>query len=49
MNNQIIENDLMKRCCRCGIFSLKSISHKNTLIKDGCRSACKNCEKKNII
>ena len=29
------ENDLMKRCSRCGIFSLKSNFHEKSRSKDG--------------
>ena len=42
----LFDYDLVKKCCRCGINSLKSIFHINKLTKDGYRTACKNCEKK---
>ena len=45
----LFDYELVKKCCRCKNISLKSNFHKYKLTKDGCRSACKNCEKKNII
>ena len=42
----LYDYELVKKCCRCEIISLKSNFHQNKLTKDGCRSACKNCEKK---
>ena len=44
----LYDYELVEKCCRCEIISLKPNFHKNKLTKDGCRSACKNCEK-NII
>ena len=44
----LFDYELVKKCCRCGIISLKCNFHKNKLVNKGCRSACKSCEKKNI-
>ena len=41
----LFDYDLVKKCCRCKIISLKSNFHKNKLSKDGYRSSCKICEK----
>ena len=35
--------NLIKRCCRCGNISLKSISHKNEKSKDDSFSQCISC------
>ena len=45
MKNQIVENDSMKRCCRCGNISLKSNFHKNKLTEDGLGNQCRLCWK----
>ena len=37
--------DLIKKCCRCGIISLKSNFHKNKKSKDELNSICKGCMK----
>ena len=37
--------DLMKRCSRCGIISLKSIFHKNKTRNVGLTQHCKLCRK----
>ena len=45
-------NDLMKRCSRCGIISLKSNLLKNEIKNDGLNQHCKIFEKfieKNVI
>ena len=38
-------NDLMKRCSRCGIISLKSKFHKNKTKNDRIIQHCKLCRK----
>ena len=38
--------ELVKKCCRYGIISLKTNFHTRSKSKDGYRSACKICEKK---
>ena len=45
----LFDYDLVKKCCRCKIISLKSNFHKNKLTKDGYRSACKICEKNSYL
>ena len=35
--------DLVKKCCRCGSFSLKSIFHKKYKSKDGSDPRCRLC------
>ena len=42
----LYDYDLIEKCSKCGIISLKSIFHKNKLTKGGSRSECKNCEKR---
>ena len=37
--------DLVKKCSRCGIISLKGNFHKRTLSKDGLYNQCKVCRK----
>ena len=39
----LMDYDLIKRCSKCGIISLKNIFHKNNLTKDGLFSQCKSC------
>ena len=36
---------LVKKCTKCGIFSLKSNFHKNKNMKDGLQPYCKSCKK----
>ena len=38
-------NDLMKRCSRCGVISLKSNFHKNKTKIDGLTQRSKLCRK----
>ena len=45
MNNQIVENDLMKRCSRCGIISLNFTFFKNKTKNDGSTQHCTLCQK----
>ena len=40
----LYDYDLIKKCCRCGIISLKSNFHKNKKSKDGLTSHCKVCK-----
>ena len=42
----LYDYDLVKKCCRCGIVSLKSNFHNNKLTKDGVRSECMICRRK---
>ena len=42
-------NDLMKRCSRCGIISLKSNFHKNKNVSAGFNPQCKFCAKKYYV
>ena len=37
--------DLVKKCCRCGIISLKSDFHKNNLSMVGAYKRCRLCQK----
>ena len=39
-----IDYDLVKKCSKCGIISLKSNFHKNKKSKDGLTSLCKVCK-----
>ena len=41
----LYDYDLVKKCSKCEIISLKSNFHKSKLTKNGHRSACKICEK----
>ena len=41
----LYDYDLIKKCCRCGIISLKSNFHKNKKSKDELNSICKGCMK----
>ena len=43
--NDLYEYDLVKKCSRCGIISLKSNFHKNKKSKDELSSVCKGCMK----
>ena len=45
----LYDYDLLKKCCRCGIISLKSNFHKNKKSKDGLFSQCKFCTKKYYV
>ena len=36
----LFDYDLVKKCCRCKIFLLKSNFHKNKNRKDGLHSQC---------
>ena len=38
--------DLVKKCSKCGIISLKKIFHKSKLTKSGVRSECITSRKK---
>ena len=38
---EIFDYDLVKKCCRCEIISLKSNFHKNKKSSDGLNSICK--------
>ena len=42
---EINDYDLVKKCSRCGIISLRSNFHKRTLSKDGLYNQCKVCRK----
>ena len=42
----IYDYDLVKKCSRCGIISLKSNFHKNKNMNDGFQPYCKSCKKK---
>ena len=42
----LYDYDLIKKCCKCGIISLKSNFHKNKKMKDGLNPNCKVCRKK---
>ena len=37
--------DLVKKCCRCGIISLKSNFHKIKNMNDGLHPHCMSCKK----
>ena len=41
----LYDYDLIKKCCRCGIISMKSNFHKNKKSKDELSSVCKGCMK----
>ena len=41
----LYDYDLIKKCAKCGIISLKSNFHKNTKSKDGLHSYCIPCRK----
>ena len=45
MDNMNEEYDLMKRCPKCGILSLKSNFHEKSRSKDGLIAHCKFCQK----
>ena len=45
----LYDYELVKKCCRCGIVSLKSNFHKNKNKKDGLQPQCKLCTKKYYI
>ena len=47
----IYDYDLVKKCSKCGIISLKSNFHKNKNMRDGLYTHCKNCikNKNNMI
>ena len=42
----LYDYDLVKKCSKCGIVSLKSNFHKNKLTKSGLRSECITCRRK---
>ena len=46
---KLFDYELVKKCSKCKIISLKSSFHKNKLTKDGYRSACKICEKNDFL
>ena len=41
----LYEYELVKKCSKCGIKSLKSNFHKNKTKRDGYRSECRLCSK----
>ena len=43
----LFEYDLVKKCCRCGIFFLMSDFYKYKTKRNGYRPECKICSKKN--
>ena len=43
---ELYDYDLVKKCSKCGIISLKSNFHKNKLTKSGVRSECIICRRK---
>ena len=42
----LYDYSLVKICCSCGIFSLKTNFHKNKNMIDGFNPQCKFCRKK---
>ena len=42
----LYDYDLVKKCSKCAIISLKSIFHKNINMNDGFQPYCKSCKKK---
>ena len=42
-NKNLYDYDLVKKCSKCGIISLKSNFHKKSRSKDGLNRHCKNC------
>ena len=45
----LYDYDLVKKCSKCGIISLKSNFHENKNMKDGLQSQCKLCTRKYYI
>ena len=45
----LFDYNLVKKCSKCGIISLKSNFHNNKNMKDGLQSQCKLCTKKYYI
>ena len=43
--NDLFDYDLVKKCCRCGIISLKSNFYKNKTKRDGLQLPCISCRK----
>ena len=42
----LYDYDLIKKCLKCGIISIKSNFHKNKTMSDGFNPQCKFCRKK---
>ena len=42
----LYDYDLVKKCSKCGIISLKSNFFKNKNMNDGFQPYCKSCKKK---
>ena len=49
MDNTKEENDLIKRCSRCGNISLKSNFHKKLSSRNGLNTNCNVCRKLYLI
>ena len=45
----LYDYNLIKKCSKCGIISLKSNFHKSKLTKNGVRSECITCRRKFYI
>ena len=45
----LLEHDLIKKCSKCGIISLKRDFHENKITKDGLGNHCRKCWKQNYL